>query len=280
MIIWIASYPKSGNTWVRSLLSSYLYSKDGVFNFSLLKKIQIFPKKKYFESFLRNLSDIKQVSNYWIAAQDKINLFNDETIFMKTHSALCTIENNSFTNKINTKAAIYVVRDPRNVITSISHHYSLNLEESYNFITNKNKMLTQWGTETFGMATILGSWLENYKSWKNLKFSPLLIVKYEDLLNDTKKTFTLILNFLNNLIDVKIDENKIMNTINSCHFDVLAKKEKMEGFDESVPLKDHNKKKNFFYLGKKNNWKNLLDPKIEKKIREEFANEMKELGYI
>ena len=280
MIIWIASYPKSGNTWVRSLLSSYLYSKDGIFNFNLLKKIQIFPKKKYFDFFLKDLSNIKQVSNYWIAAQDKINLYNDETIFMKTHSALCTIDNNSFTNKINTKAAIYVVRDPRNVITSISHHYSLNLDESYNFITNKNKMLTEWGTETFGMATILGSWLENYKSWKNLKFSPLLIVKYEDLLNDTKKTFTLILNFLANLIDIKIDQKKIINTINSCHFDVLAKKEIMEGFDESVSLKHHNKKKNFFYLGKKNNWKNLLDPKIENKIREEFMNEMKELGYI
>ena len=104
MIIWIASYPKSGNTWVRSLLASYLYSDNGIFNFDLLKKIKQFPSKQHFEFFLKDFTDIKKVSDYWIAAQDRINLFNDGTIFLKTHSALCTLENNSFTNKNNTKA--------------------------------------------------------------------------------------------------------------------------------------------------------------------------------
>ena len=76
-------------------------------------------------------------------------------------------------------------------------------------------------------------------------------------------------------------KKKITNTVNSCSFQTLQKKEQIEGFFESVPLeKDANKKINFFYLGKKNNWKNLLDPKIEKKIRETFRNEMNELNYI
>ena len=77
MIVWIASYPKNGNTWVRSLLSTYLYSDDGIFNFALLKKIKQFPSKQYFEFFLKDFTDIKKVSNHWIAAQDRINLFND-----------------------------------------------------------------------------------------------------------------------------------------------------------------------------------------------------------
>ena len=111
MIIWIASYPKSGNTWVRSLLSAYLYSNNGIFNFGLLQKIQQFPSVLFLEPFLKDLSDPKKVSNYWIPSQDKINLENNN-VFLKTHSALCTFENNSFTNKINTKAVIYVVRDP------------------------------------------------------------------------------------------------------------------------------------------------------------------------
>ena len=88
MIIWIASYPKSGNTWVRSLLSSYLYSNDGIFNFDLLKKIEQFPSKQYFEFFLNDFNDIKKQSDYWIAAQDRINLFNTETTFLKTHNLL------------------------------------------------------------------------------------------------------------------------------------------------------------------------------------------------
>ena len=48
MIIWLASYPKSGNTWVRSIISTLLYSNDGNFNFELIKKVSQFPEKKYF----------------------------------------------------------------------------------------------------------------------------------------------------------------------------------------------------------------------------------------
>ena len=101
MIIWLASYPKSGNTWVRSLLSAYLYTNNGLFNFYLLNKIKQFPNKRYFESFTTNFEDIKIISDYWIAAQTKINLA-DKIIFLKTHSALCTVENNPFTNRFNT----------------------------------------------------------------------------------------------------------------------------------------------------------------------------------
>ena len=277
MIIWIASYPKSGNTWVRSLLSAYLYSNDGIFNFDLLKKINQFPSKQYFKFFLKDFRDIKKVSDYWIAAQDRINLFNDRPIFLKTHSALCTLENNSFTNKNNTKAVIYVVRDPRNLITSLSHHYSMNMEKAYFFIINKQQMTmaSDWGKDDFGIASVLGNWSTHYKSWKNIKFAPILIVKYEDLLNNTNNTFKSILNFLSRLMDIKIDEKKIINTVNSCSFEKLVEKEKNEGFDEAV-----SSKKKFFYLGKKNNWQNLLNPEMEQKTREAFQKEMKELGYI
>ena len=282
MIIWIASYPKSGNTWVRSLLSAYLYSEDGIFNFGLLRKINQFPSKQYFKFFLNDFNDIKKISDYWIAAQDRINLFNKETTFLKTHSALCKLENNSFTNKHNTKAAIYVVRDPRNLITSFSHHYSVSAEGAFKSITNKNHIITEskWGTEGFGVASILGSWSEHYKSWQSLSFAPKIIVKYENLINDTQGTLISILNFLSNLMDIKIEKKKITNAVNSCDFEILAKKEKAEGFIETVTSKESNKNLNFFYLGKKNNWKNLLDPQIEKKVRNAFMTEMKELEYI
>ena len=280
MIIWIASYPKSGNTWVRSLLSAYLYSNSGIFNFDLLQKINQFPSKRYLQFFLKDFTDIKKVSDYWIAAQDRINLSNEIT-FLKTHSALCTFENNPFTNKNNTQAAIYVVRDPRNVITSLSHHNSLSILDALDFLTDSNQMTVrnEWGGKEFGIATILGSWSDHLKSWRNLNFAPILIVRYEDLINDIKKTFMSILNFLSNLMEIKIDEKKIINTINSCRFDALSYKEKKEGFIESVAHKESKKKLKFFNLGKKNDWKNLLDPKIEEQIRFKFNKEMKELGY-
>ena len=81
-------------------------------------------------------------------------------------------------------------------------------------------------------------------------------------------------------MNIKVDEKKISNTIDNCSFDKLAELEKKQDFMEAVPLKKDNKKLKFFYLGKKNNWKNLLDPKIVNKTKKEFKNEMRELKYI
>ena len=283
MIIWIASYPKSGNTWVRSLLSAYLYTEDGIFNFNLLKKILKFPSKKYLKFFTKDFSNIKKISEYWIPAQNRINLYNEnESIFLKTHSALCTLENNSFTNKANTQAVIYIVRDPRNVITSISNHYSFNIEESYNFMIDNSRMLVadKWGGKNFGISEMLGSWSQHYKSWQNIKFAPILNIKYENLINDTKNSLITIINFLQRFIEVKVDNKKILKTVESCNFENLSKMEKKQGFDEAAYSEKTNKKVDFFHLGEKNNWKNLLSLEMEKKIRTAFDKEMKELKYI
>ena len=79
---------------------------------------------------------------------------------------------------------------------------------------------------------------------------------------------------------IEKDEKKIQNTIESCSFESLSKKEQEEGFLEAAVSKKNNKNLKFFYLGKKNNWKNLLNSEVEEKIRKAFQKEMKELGYI
>ena len=95
-----------------------------------------------------------------------------------------------------------------------------------------------------------------------------------------KKVQVINIKFLKNYIDVEIDTKKISKTINSCAFDNLANMEKKFGFQEAAYSQKDKKKINFFNLGKKNDWKNLLNPEIEKKIRIEFNKEMKELNYI
>ena len=99
------------------------------------------------------------------------------------------------------------------------------------------------------------------------------------MLSNTKETFIKILNFLGEKDSVVKNQKKIDRVIESCKFDVLRNMEEKKGFYEAVTSKKNKKNINFFHLGKKNNWKNLLDLKIEKKIREIFSNEMKELGY-
>ena len=132
MIIWIASYPKSGNTWIRSFLSAYLYSSEGLFNFDLLNNIGEFPDHHILEKFMVNkkFHDLAEVSKHWIKVQELINLEKKHT-FLKTHSALCNINNNLFTDNRNTLAFIYVVRDPRNVILSMSNHFKITQEQCF-----------------------------------------------------------------------------------------------------------------------------------------------------
>ena len=73
MIIWIASYPKSGNTWVRSIISSLLYSKDGVHNFNQLNYIDQYPVKKYFEHLTDDFYNLEVIKKNWIPSQQSIN---------------------------------------------------------------------------------------------------------------------------------------------------------------------------------------------------------------
>ena len=73
MIFWIASYPKNGNTWLRSLLSAYYFTKDGNFiNDTILKNIPQFPEKKYFDNFSYDKSIVTDTSRFWIKAQEQI----------------------------------------------------------------------------------------------------------------------------------------------------------------------------------------------------------------
>ena len=132
MIIWLASYPKSGNTWVRSMIATLMYTDNGVFNFDLLQQIKQFPSKNYFTNFTNDFGNIHEIKKYWESAQDLINLDN-QVKFLKTHHINCKIDKYNFTSKRNTLATIYIIRDPRNLVTSISNHYSKSLEDSKNF---------------------------------------------------------------------------------------------------------------------------------------------------
>ena len=286
MIIWIASYPKSGNTWIRSLLSSYLFSKDGEFSFKLLKNIEHFSSKDFLSDKLKTSNYQAIISKNWIPSQKIIN--RDKKIhILKTHNALCSINGNNFTDSFNTTAVIYIVRDPRNLITALSHHYELSLDEAFSFLTNKRKIIFPINIENNKKNikesedfNFLGDWSTHYLSWKNINFCPIKIIKYEDCLNDAQKVFVSTLNFLSRFLKCEFDKKKINSSLTSTSFKNLSQMENKEGFHESATSSKTMKKIKFFNLGKKNNWKSLLNKKIVKKIESRFKNEMSELGYL
>ena len=165
MIFWVASYPKSGNTWLRALLASYYYSKDGTFDQKLLKKIEQFPQKKnFFSNFDYNQNIVADTSRFWIRAQELINL-DKKLRFFKTHNILGGLNGNQFTNTKNTIGAIYIVRDPRNVITSLKNHFEMNDSDALEFMLNKNKYTYNYHTENdYSDFQFISSWEKNYKS--------------------------------------------------------------------------------------------------------------------
>ena len=170
MIFWISSYPKSGNTWIRSLLSAYYFTNDGIFsNDELLKKINQFPEKKYFEKFEYKFNKVGDTSRLWLKAQELIN--SDKKIkFFKTHNFLGMLEKNLFTNKKNTIGAVYIVRDPRNVITSLKNHFEMNYDESLDFMLNENKYTyDQFKKNDYSDFQFISSWEKIIKLGKIIK---------------------------------------------------------------------------------------------------------------
>lgn len=278
MIIWIASYPKSGNTWLRSIITSLLYTTDGIFDFKLIKKIKQFPTRNQFQDFTKNFNDINEISKFWLLAQDKINL-TEEIKFFKTHNLNCAVNKNSFTNKSHTLGTIYVVRDPRNLVNSIKNHYNKgNDEEAKNFLISKKILSRVPKDNEADIATLLGSWSDHYNFWTK-KNSNLLLIKYEDLILDTKKELERIIIYLKKFMTVEINPEKIKNILNTTSFDHLKNLENKGLFNENVYDSKKNKIR-FFNKGPSNDWTKVLDKKIQDDIEKIFYKEMKELGYI
>ncbi|PHX89254.1 MAG: sulfotransferase [Pelagibacteraceae bacterium] len=282
MIFWIASYPKSGNTWLRALLTSYYFSKDGNFNQLLLKNISQFPDKQYFSDFNYNPKIVTDTSRFWIAAQEKINL-GKRIRFFKTHNMLGSINGNNFTNKKNTIGCIYIVRDPRNVITSFKNHYDFSYEEALAAMLNENYYIFQSeGKNDYGNFQLLSSWEKNFQSWKAQKIFPIKLIRYEDLLNQTFNTFKETIEFINKIFNLKnsFQKLKAQKSIQSTTFLKLKSMEKKEGFVESIFSKKENKKIPFFHLGAENDWKKILDKDHQTKLNSQFQASLKELQYI
>ena len=195
MIIWLASYPKSGNTLVRSMLSAYFFSQDGICNFDLIKHINIFPDSMYFERLGINIQDKEEVIKNYIKVQESFNKKNSVR-FLKTHSYLFNIKNNPFTNLNCSLGAIYIVRDPRNVVTSFAKWIKKTHDKAADDMIN-NYMMGGNVLKGNKIVNYVGPWHGNYNSWKSFKQpGRYLLIKYEELIENKETTFKKILNFV------------------------------------------------------------------------------------
>ena len=287
MIIWLSSYPKSGNTLLRSMISAYFFTQDGSFNFKTLNNINQFPDFKLFENYGINTSDHMEIVKNYINVQRQINTKDKNAIrFIKTHSGLRSINGYPFTDLNNSLGAIYIVRDPRKVVKSYANHNQMSLERaSERMLEDKATLggLKNPINEADKILTHMGSWSSNYESWKVFKkYNRYLLIKYEDMTEDKEKTFITILKFIHKLADLKfsIDDNKLKNILKTTSFEYMQKVEKNFGFEESVKTKKDSEKNTFFKYGPNINTPESLPAEIKKKLEVSLKKEMEELGYL
>ena len=275
--IWVVSYPKSGNTMLRFFLSALFFTKNGIIDsLETIKHITNFqnlilnlPNVPTYDEFNK---DISKVCPLWIAAQ-KFNAPKiKKALFIKTHSFMGSINNNPLTSNKFTKGFIYIVRDPRSVAISNMHHFNLTIQESVEKLLD-NKRISLGHSAP--VPEIITSWKNHYLSWK--KFSnevPSIIVKFEDVLSNKENEFHKICNLLQKILPFDFNKTKFNKAINSLDFQKLKKLEKKYGFEEKL----HSKY--FFRKGLKDEWKNILSDKLQKKIVNDLNKEMNELGYL
>lgn len=269
MILWLASYPKSGNTWVRLLITHYFSKNKDLFK--NIEKIKSFPTKDQFngifdEKLLKE--EPLKLFDHFIEAQIKINE-NKKLNILKTHNFGGSIRGNEFTNKINTSGIIYIVRDPRSVAVSYAYHSDMSFNDSVDWILDDNRITFNNGI--YPEARL--SWNINLLSWMNSPY-PKLLIKYEKLKTDTFNQFKSLLLFLRKFIVFDIDDQKIKNVIDDCSIKNLSELENKIGF------KEKRGKENFFRKGEIHEWKKKLSSENIKKIETKFFKEMEELGYL
>ncbi len=288
MIIWLASYPKSGNTWVRTIINELIYRDNDVNNVfkEASTNIRQFPQYTDFETpnnfFNKERTDnlkkelIEDTIKSWIKLQNKINSDNKTKLF-KTHNLLGKFnidgKDYSFTDLQNTIGVIHIVRDPRSIITSLKNHFSLSTEnEAKNMIIDKNTWSGLKIKKT--VPNYFSSWSNHYNSWKRFPKNNLLL-KYEDILQDPQNQISKLSIYLQNFFKFKINNKRIQQIADKTSFSNFKRVEEAGRFYEKTE-----KGKKFFYLGPYNKWKNILSKETVIKVEKEFYNEMKELNYI
>ena len=202
MIMWLASYPKSGNTWVRALLTNYLYNENYKENaFSKLDMIKSFPQKYAFKGIVDELELEKNymaLFKYFIEAQKKINKDKNLQI-IKTHNISGSVNNFEFTDKENTLGSIYILRDPRSVAVSYAYHANISFEKSVEIMLDEKRITLH--NKIYPEAR--SSWKVHLRSWLNHPM-PKIFIKYEELEKNTHECFKSILIFINKFIKKKL----------------------------------------------------------------------------
>ena len=271
--IFLASYPKSGNTWLRSIIGNF-YNFDKEFSLNDLKSIPLLSIKKHFSEFENKVYinndelHFDWISQNIIKCQNILNNKSNHLNIFKTHSA----KHKNFTNETVNAGFIYIVRDPRDVVVSLQNFSGKEIDKTIDeFLFSKSLMIS-----TNGAQELLSTWELNVQSWLNYNSVSRLIIKYEDLKLNPKEIILNITKFLNKIhrLNINLSDQDIDKIVENTKFNNLKKLEDKNGFDEATI---HS---NFFRSGTSNQWKDVLTNTQINLIEKNLKSMMRYFNYI
>ncbi|MBT5798628.1 sulfotransferase domain-containing protein [Alphaproteobacteria bacterium] len=285
---YIASYPKSGNTWLRLILSNYFFgSSEPILPNTLKEYIGADTTENFYNQYAKktNIKFNAVINDYRLRnAALRDYLSKNPNTFLKTHAAFHYRDNIPYFDPGITGIFIYLIRDPRDILISSAHHNlgspifeknkiganGLVGAQELEFIFNSMSNIKQALTMPSGIQTHLGAWDDHVNSFKQVS-NRLHIIKYEELVSNTNQCVTSLIK----RITGKYDQQRIALAIKNSDFSKLSEYEKNNGFNENLSKHAH-----FFREGKAGAWKNYSDRTVFSKIEDRFGVTMKEHGYL
>lgn len=260
-IIWLASFPKSGNTWARSFLANYFQPPGKTLDINSLRQFTTGDVRQDFFDRANGSPFRGKTMDEWVRVRPKALRLIAESKpghhFVKTHCQVIKLGSYELIMPEVTAAAVYLMRNPFDVALSYSRHLSVGIDTAIDRMADRSAVQ---GGET-GILEAVGRWDDHIGSWTDARGLPLHVMRYEDMLADTEKAFRTLFGFLR----IPVDQEQFRRTLELTSFESLRKQERKIGFRERPP-----KMKQFFARGVAGGWREDLTPVQVARIRAEF----------
>jgi hypothetical protein len=271
-IVWLASYPKSGNTWTRNFLHNLLYPADEPHDINRMSGLTTYEiAERWYAGLLPpSIPDCstEQVAAVRAAAQQRIADNADGLVFVKTHNALGADHGRPLINSKVTAGAVYIVRNPLDVAVSYRHHLGTDLDDAILRMGLANHCTRNFEHVVY---ELMGSWSQHVESWTRKRHRGLHVMRYEDMRADPMRGFGGLAEFLL----LSPSKAELARAIEASSFDRLREMEEAAGFFEKPE-----KAERFFRKGKVDEWRDVLSDDQVRRIVTAHRDQMARFGYV
>ena len=270
-ILWLASYPKSGNTWIRIFLENLFRDAARPVSINELNVVGFGDAHipLYERIGGRPVAGMDDAAIH--ALREPLQRFlanRPETSIVKTHNLLGEHEGRPLIHLEHSMGAIYIARNVFDVTVSLARHYNLAIEDAVEAICSP-AMRTP--TTAAAVFQVLGRWCDHYRSWTGVPGFEPLVLRYEDMKAKPMKAFDRVVRFL------KLPANpaRVAKAVKFSSFDEVARQERAGGFRERV-----REDQVFFHSGRVGGWRQQLTPGQVARLVEVHGEVLSELGYL